>query len=209
MRKRLVMAILFAISSPFLFAQGFDKGKIAIDLGAGLGIYGLNSNDKANPDNSSGAGAWLIPVRAEYCLTKRFGIGLYADPQFYISNPDSGDAATGLSIGLLTAFHLYNGKSSTLLARLGVGGAGLRYERTKNGVTESVRGGGTNILLGLCYKKYFGDVAGFFVSMDYSATSLSRFEDEKGTLLKVNNPLENFTLNMRGVNTTLGLALKF
>ena len=209
MQKKFFIVMLLAMSSKLVFSQGFDKGTFAIDLGTGLGIYTVKSNDKGVPDNTNGAGAWLVPIKVEYGISKRFGIGLYGDPQSYISNPDSGDAATGLSIGVFTAFHIYNGKSSTLFARLGLGAGGLRYERTKNGVTESVRGGGSNFFLGVGYKKYFGNVLGFFVCMDYAASSLSRFEDAKGTLLKVNNPQENFTLGVGGVNTTLGLTVKF
>ncbi len=209
MKKILITACLLYFLVQSATAQGFDKGTIAIDLGTGLGLYTATSNDKANADNSNGAGAVLVPIKVEYGISKRFGIGLYGDPQAYISDPDSSDAASGFNIGIFTAFHFYNGKSSTAFARLGVGAGGLRYERTKDGVTNSVRGGGSNFFLGVGYKKYFGKFIGFFICMDYQASSLNRFEDDKGTLLKVNSPVENLTIGISGVNTTLGLTVKF
>lgn len=124
LRYVLPCLIVFCFTSS-VFSQWFKKRTVAIDAGIGLGIYGTQNNEPNS--KRDGAGAFLIPVGFEYGFSNRCGAGLFITPQSYISNLDSSNAATGLQLGLLFGFHLYNGDKSTILARLGIGGAGLTY----------------------------------------------------------------------------------
>jgi hypothetical protein len=212
MTFRLSLSIFILLSSlNFTFSQGFEKGTFAIDAGLGLGIYRTQSNEPNSKED--GAGAFLIPLSFEYGISNRIGAGLYFTPQSYISNPDSSNAATGLNIGILLGLHLYNGKKSTILARLGFGGAGLTYSENKPGQPQnSIRGGGTHFLIGGQWRTYFGNHLGLFLGFDYNGTSLSPFEWSSGTLSGTKLRTvdgKDFRLNLRGTQTTIGLAVKF
>ncbi len=212
MKKTVLVLLCMLFAQTWLKAQGFEKGNFVIDAGLGLGFYDVSDNNPKNSDG--GAAAVVVPVGIEYGISNVFGISLYLLPQSYISNQDSANAAQGLNLGLSLNVHVYNGKSSTILAKLGVGGSGFAYQENKpNQEAIDVRGGGTNFFIGLQWRKYFGNHFGIFALADYSFHNIDAIEynsgPNKGNKLKLADPVEDYAIAIRGLNTQVGLTVKF
>ncbi|MFZ5551536.1 MAG: hypothetical protein ACOZCO_00365 [Bacteroidota bacterium] len=221
--KRL-FCILLLLFPLFTNAQAVRKKNVLIDLGGGLGVYhaydnlwGQLSTKKAN------AGAYLLHAGISYAIIDQFTMGAELQVQSFLT--ESGDttriaeAGNGGSWLIRSDYYFLKKEKFTWFAGLGIGGAGLNYERSEidtlgNITTGKVYGEGPRITPRMGIKLFFGKKRyfGFFLDYGFNAyvynIKMFTINDVEQDRMSY-RPTEEVILNARGHEIRFGLSLRF
>lgn len=231
--------VVMALGAIFLLTnnangQAFQKGNINLDVGIGFGIYGTNQTatttyETGSPnfdeitvttDESDGAVATVIPIRVEYGVMDKLGIGAeFVYNNYLINDSDRVNLNTVkcLDYGLIFNFHLLNAEKNDLFIGLGVGMSSMKinYVTDITQFVESVSGSGLYYSFGITDRIFFSDNIGMMVNLSYKGYNYSSLEadftPELDALLALSNVTysQNWDWSFTGVNIGIGLAVKF
>ncbi len=225
----IIGTLLFAFSfiDNNVQAQAFQKGNINVDIGMGFGVYGTSQKSTVvlnglpiTTSESDGAVSTMIPIRFEYGLLDRLGIGAEFISNNYLINDSDRvnlNSVKSLDYGLNVNFHLLKAEKNDLFVGLGVGMSSMNidYNTSSTQFVESVSGSGIYYTLGIADRIFFSDHIGMMVSLSYRGYNYTNLESDFSSELDSQLALygvtysQNWDWKFNGVNLGVGLALKF
>ena len=232
MKKVTLLFIAFAICGNILKAQekAFQKGKISISIGAGLGVYKTKSHQaqdqsvysggsvhtiRAIKDTTGGAGAGIFPVTLEYGLTNWLGIGGRFAYSKYIAKGDSTNknikpTVFGFDGDVALSLHFIKTVHFDMPLQFTAGYSNLKY-LSNDSNKDMAKGGGYNYAVSLVPRIYFGKHIGMFFNVGYVGYSYPNliFSNNSSSNTNADSGNLKFRLNGSGVNIGGGLVVKF
>lgn len=235
-----LLTVFLLSAAPMLSqTQPFQKGNWIVDAGVGFGNYVTtlktettyyNNQYNNNPIYGSsleGAsdpmGSIIIPVKIEYAISNRFGVGLkFGQNNFLVNNNDIYNTSSIRSrdFGVRFNFHLNTNEENDLFIELILGSSNIKwlYNDFSNSNLSSLKGRGEYISLGFNDRFYFTNHVGLLLYFN-----ITRYYYQKLTPTYVSNPqtqtnppynTTTYTTNyinfdMIGVNFGIGFTLKF
>ena len=221
MKRLLPLVILFLISTA-VSAQGVDKGRFLIDLGAGVGGYQATQNFDDGSNTEAGTNLTNFYLRFDAGIKKGFALGLTFKSYGSITNNSTDSlgrtTSTEFSMGsvlLNSSFHLINRPKFGVFVGTGLGGSSLSILSEKTDslstVTTSTDATAVTIAIQAGLHKYFGKRIGFHVVASYVSMPFGIIRHERdgvGSEVIGSQKLEAATLNLRGIEVTAGLSFR-
>lgn len=232
MKRTILLFLVSALFGNVLNAQekAFQKKKITISIGAGLGVYGTKTHQEQDQsvysggaiktirsikDTTGGAGSGIYPIIVEYGLTNWLGIGGRFAFSKYIAKGDSTNknikpTVTGLDGDLVLNLHFIKTVHFDMPLQFVAGYSNLKYlSNDRNG--DMAKGGGFNYGVSLVPRIYFGRFIGIFFNVGYVGYNYPNliYSNNTGSNLNASNGNLVSKLKGNGVNIGGGLVVKF
>ena len=232
MKRTILLFAVIAIFGNTLKAQekAFQKGKLVISIGAGLGLYGTHTHQiqdqnvisggtvktiRAVKDTTGGAGSGVYPITVEYGLTNWLGIGGRIGFSKYIAKGDSTNknikpTVTAMDDDFVLSFHFIKTVHFDMPLELDMGYSHLKY-LSNDSKNDAAKGGGFNYGLSLVPRIYFGRFVGMYFNLGYVGYNYPNLIYSNNTGSNLNASSGNLVsqLKGKGVNIGLGLVVKF
>ena len=190
---QLLLCLAFALLvTDTLNAQAFQKGNKNVDVGIGFGFYGTKikvtntiSNAGGSSDSSytdtDGAASRVIPIRFEYGLTDKIGLGLdLTISNYYIDEEDEDEIArvNSFDIGVRSNYHLLNSDRNDLMVGVGLGLSSMNWEAEPNQgqFIDSYSGSGLYLSLEVADRIFLTDHIGILLNVGYRGYFYSALE---------------------------------
>jgi len=229
---KIVVGFLIAISIILVGgdanAQAFQKGNKNLDIGIGFGAYGTTQTVTTSfngvpitSTESDGAASTIIPIRFEYGVGQKIGLGAeLLFNNYFINDSDKVhiNSVKSADFGLSFSFHLLNSDKNDLFISVGLGGSSLNidYNTSQTQWLESVSGSGMYFSLGISDRIFFSDRIGILFNLGYRGYNYSDLDVEVSSeaqavfaLFGVTNYSQSWEWTFRGVHLGTGLAVKF
>lgn len=225
------MFMLLIVGSSTVMAQSFEKGSIHFDLGlVGIGVYGTSQTTTTTSnfggvtaeqtnDTTDGAASFIVPIRFEYGISNRIGLG--ADLTFnnyFIDDEDkkNTNSVKSFDFGVRFNYHLLNSDRNELILGVGLGISSIKFDLVANPqqIIKEYSGSGAYWSLGVTDRIFFTDHIGILFYLEYKGYNYNldtEFTPEFENLInsagvKFSQEID-WTFN--GANFGLGVALKF
>lgn len=220
----LSVALLSCINAS---GQAFQKGTKNVDIGIGFAGYGTTQTVTTTfngvgvtGSESDGAASTIIPIKFEYGIGEKIGIGAeLAFSNYFINDSDKVILETVKSIdfGINGNYHLLNSDKNDLFIGLGLGisSMSINYVTSQNPFVESLSGSGMYFTLGITDRIFFSDHIGIFFNLAYRGYNYSNLEADFTPEIDAAIASSNFTFSQSwewkftGVQFGGGLAVKF
>ncbi|PKP46624.1 MAG: hypothetical protein CVT95_06790, partial [Bacteroidetes bacterium HGW-Bacteroidetes-12] len=172
-----LLTVFLLSATPMLSqTQPFQKGKWIVDAGVGFGNYVTNLQTEttfstnqfnSNPiygtslDGASDPmGSIIIPIKIEYAISNRFGVGLkFGQNNFLVNNNDIYNASSIRSrdFGVRLNFHLNTNEENDLFIELILGSSNIKwiYNDFSTNNLSSLKGRGGYLSIGFNDRFYF------------------------------------------------------
>ncbi len=211
--KKFILLLFVSFLSLNTFCQvNTNPHKLNMGLGFGLGVYGGQSNDinDKNDTTAIDAACAIIKLNFEYSIINTLGVGFSFERNGFLSNKDSSDNASSLNFGLSLKFKFISKEFNTLYLDVIPAYSYFTYQKETNNHTDKIMSHGFNFQAGLGWDHYFGEHFGMYLSTYYTLYKYNLLYDDENYILKVNNPSENFKIKFSGMNVLkLGFLYRF
>jgi len=232
--KLLLIGLLFTSFAVKAQDKAFEKGKITIDLGAGVGLYGTKVHEEYNQkeyywtgsgigtrtkrikhDTTDASGAFIFPLQVEYGITNWLGIGARFAYANWIEERDSitkiKPKATSIDAGLVLNFHLIKSRRFDMPISLSIGYSNFKF--MANDANDGIaKDNGMFYGIGLVPRIYFGDHIGMFFNLGYAGYNYPsvQFSDKNNSNINTKDDKDwKYKLKGNGANIGIGLIGKF
>lgn len=228
MKKYIITSLVLSLFTVVnVNAQAFQKGTKNIDIGIGFAGYGTTQTvtTKFNGANistseSDGAASTIIPIKFEYGVGEKIGIGAeLAFSNYFINDSDRVNLASvkAIDFGINGNYHLLNSDKNDLFIGLGLGlsSMSVSYTAIPGQFVESISGSGMFFTLGITDRIFFSDHFGIFFNLAYRGYNYSALEAEFTPELEafINSAnvtySQNWEWKFAGVQFGTGIAVKF
>ena len=202
----LLLISIFICNLVFCQLSNFSAG-----AGLGFGVYGIKTNDKSakKDTNITDITKLITLIRADFSITKRYVIGVKFEKNSYLTKIDSSKNASSISIGINGRFNVVNKEKNLLYFELIPAYSYFTYSKIINKKTDKIYSNGINFQVGFGWDHYFLNHFGMFINTYIANYNYYKVvNSNSNTILKVNNPPVNFTINFKGVNLFAGLLFR-
>ena len=191
-----------------VFSQVFEKKKSYLDLGLGIGGYGITTQ-KGESSGNNNAAAIVFPLNYEYGLLNQVGIGLQYRGNRYISN-DSLNKSSSKSKAFLLSNNLHLINNSVLDIYLGIsyGIAFYNYQGAQNQEVVILKGGGFSYLTYGGIKTYIKKKLGLNIGVSYNDYSFEIYRFKVNNVNQIKQSPDNYNKNFSGIDLTVGFSYK-
>lgn len=238
-----LLTVFLLLTTPMLSQnQPFKKGDWNVDVGIGFGNYSTklqtqtsyyNNNNQLNSSplyiasidgTSDPMGSIIIPVKIEYAISNRFGVGLkFGQNNFIVNNDDIYNTSSIISrdFGVRLNFHLNTNEDNDVFIELILGASDIKwkYNAFSANNLSSLKGSGQYLSLGFNDRFYFTNHVGLLL---YFSITRYNYQEMTPTYYpnpnpQTNNPPNNsntstidyINFDVIGINFGTGIAVKF
>ncbi|MBW6483083.1 MAG: porin family protein [Vicingaceae bacterium] len=220
--------------------QPFHKGNWIVEAGIGFGNYSTNLQTQTTFINSGqfnagplsaissgGAtepmGSIIIPLKIEYAISDRFGVGLKFGQNNFLVNKDdfyNTSSIRSRDFGVRINFHFNTNEENDVFIELILGSSNIKwfYNDYSYNNLSSLKGRGDYLSLGFNDRFYFTDHIGLLLYF-----SITRYYYQKLTPTYTPNPqaqtnpsftnqqttIDYINFDVIGINFGTGIAVKF
>ena len=191
----------------------YESGNMDIELGGGVGLYGVTSNDPADSSSGVGAATGMAHIGFNYAVIPRLSIGLNYERSGFATRSDSSgsNSANANNFRLNIVFRMLNIERSALSINASVGMSSFKITSRING--DYITSNGFSFELGIRYQVMFGKHIGMYqqTSYDYFKYSKLKVYDSTndGEVIELSNSTIPLAITLNGANIRLGLVVKF
>lgn len=210
MSKKTILSALLGLSTTWIFGQ-YEPGNLELNMGGGFGLYGGSSNDD-DQDTTSGpdAGSSLIELGFSYSVQENFAVGLNIERNGFLTDNDTvteDNYGYSYNIRLSPAYRFVNKEKTCFYVR---GLVGVSFFKYGNHYDNSwVKSTGLSYGLELGWQHHFTEKVGMYINSGWAGYSYAKLTDHNGDVLRNNQNTEDLYLRLNGVNTRLGLVVRF
>ena len=209
--KRLLTTIVATAIAFGAYSQAHEKGKINIDMGAGIGIYKYDYTHvyqgvTISQVEDDTTGAWYAYLNAEYGVLDWFSAGLtYRKGSYYEDNDDASNSFH--IVRLAGRFYFLNKDKFTFFSNIEYGLISMK-DVGSGIVSSSVKYGGGDFAIGLGFKWYWTENIGMHLAYEYDSYTLNMKEYILGGQAQSLTD-HSIMYDLGGSEIKIGISLKF
>jgi hypothetical protein len=212
--KKTLMIFMLTLMALSVLGQGSNTTyKFSGGLGYGLGIYGGQTNDKNETNDTSKVDAvcGIAKLHFDYTPINTLGLGFSFERNGFFTGNDTSGNAKSYNVGLSIKFKFINREFNSLYLDVlpAYSFFTIENDADKNNINKW-SSNGFNFQAGLGWDHYFGEHFGMYLGTYYTLYKYNLIYDQDGYKIGVNSPVENLTLKLSGMNfVKLGLQYRF